>query len=96
MGAAGSLFERLSASLGRLVTSARELPFTLRRRATDARSDAQARRRRLVTQLEAQAARTADSVMELLHVASREDVSRLDAKIAELEQRVEELSHSAR
>jgi len=47
-------------------------------------------------QLEEQAARTADSVLELLHLASRKDVSRLDARIAELEQRLEALSQGAR
>jgi hypothetical protein len=97
MGATGNWFslERFGTALGRLMTRVRELPFSLGRRATDARPDVQARQR-LVVQLEEQAARTADSVLELLHLASRKDVSRLDARIAELEQRLEALSQGAR
>jgi len=78
-------------SFDRMLAGVRELPDTIRQRAESVRSDVLARRGRLLSQLEEQAARTADSIMQLLHLASREEVARLDAKIGSLEHRLEEL-----
>ena len=78
-------------SLDRMVAGVRELPDAIRQRAEDVRSDVLSRRARLLAQIEEQAERTVESIKQLLHLASSEEIARLEAKIGALEHRLKEL-----